>query len=66
MRAYDGEQIYEVFARRKADQPLHHVGYVSASSPELAGVYARSIYDEFLWIEMVVVPREAVHHVIEV
>ncbi|GIV98559.1 MAG: hypothetical protein KatS3mg057_3216 [Herpetosiphonaceae bacterium] len=65
MSAYADEEIYEVFARNKADQPLHHVGYVSAPSPELAGVYARSIYDEFMWIEMIVVPRAAMHSVIE-
>jgi len=28
-------------------------------------VYARSIYDEFTWVEMVIVPRETIISVIE-
>lgn len=60
------EEIYEVFARHKSADPLHHIGYVSASSPELATMYARSIYDEFMWIEMVVVPRNAMTTVIAI
>ena len=60
----DGE-VFEVFARRKPEDPLHHIGYVNAPDAELAGVYARSIYDEWNWIEMVVVPRAAITIVIE-
>jgi 1,2-phenylacetyl-CoA epoxidase PaaB subunit len=58
-------EVFEVFARRKPDDPLHHIGYVNAPDAELAGVYARSIYDEWAWIEMVVVPRAAITSVIE-
>ncbi len=35
-----------------------------ADDVELAKVYARSIYDEFGWIEMVLVPRETIVTVI--
>jgi 1,2-phenylacetyl-CoA epoxidase PaaB subunit len=59
-------EVFEVFARRKPEDPLHHIGYVNAPDAELAGVYARSIYDEWAWIEMVVVPRAAITSVIEV
>jgi len=59
-------EVFEVFARRKPENPLHHIGYVNAPDAELAGVYARSIYDEWDWIEMVVVPRAAMTSVIEV
>jgi 1,2-phenylacetyl-CoA epoxidase PaaB subunit len=59
-------EVFEVFARRKPEDPLHHIGYVNAPDAELAGVYARSIYDEWAWIEMVVVPRAAITTVIEV
>ncbi len=55
-----------MFARRKPEDPLHHIGYVNAPDAELAGVYARSIYDEWAWIEMVVVPRAAITSVVEV
>jgi 1,2-phenylacetyl-CoA epoxidase PaaB subunit len=58
-------EVFEVFARRKPEDPLHHIGYVNAPDADLAGVYARSIYDEWAWIEMVVVPRAAITRVIE-
>jgi 1,2-phenylacetyl-CoA epoxidase PaaB subunit len=60
-----GGEVFEVFARRKPEDPLHHIGYVNAPDAELAGVYARSIYDEWNWIEMAVVPRAAITIVIE-
>jgi 1,2-phenylacetyl-CoA epoxidase PaaB subunit len=58
-------EVFAVFARRKPEDPLHHIGYVNAPDAELAGVYARSIYDEWNWIEMVVVPRAAITTVVE-
>lgn len=61
----DDNTIYEVFARRKYEDPLAHVGNVTAPDDELAAVYARSIYDEWTWVEMVVVPRAALIPVIE-
>jgi len=57
-------EVYEVFARRKPEEPLHHIGYVDAPDAALAGVYARSIYDEWACIEMTVVPRAAISTVI--
>jgi len=59
------DRVWLVFARRSYDQPLHEVGTVEADDADLARVYARSIYDEFAWIEMAVVPRDAVVTVIE-
>ncbi len=57
--------VWQVYARRKYEEPLHEVGNVMADDVELAKVYARSIYDEFSWVEMVIVPREAIVTVIE-
>ncbi len=57
--------VWLVLARRKYDEPLHEVGTVTADDPELAEVFARSIYDEHPWIEMVIVPRGQVRTVIE-
>ena len=51
--------IWEVFARRKYDEPLYHLGTLAADEPELAVVYARTIYNEFSWVEMVLYPRAA-------
>ncbi len=57
-------EIFEVFARFRYDEPLHHVGNVTAPDTELAKVYAFNTFNEWAWIEMIVVPREAVVHVI--
>ncbi len=61
----NGTQIYEVFARFKYDEPLHHVGSVTATDVELAKAYAFNTYNEWAWIEMILVPRKDVIHVIE-
>ena len=56
--------VWQVYARRKYDEPLHEIGNVVADDVELAKVYARSIYDEFTWVEMVIIPRDTVVTVI--
>lgn len=58
-------QIYEVFARFKYDEPLHYVGSVTAPDTELAKAYAFNTYNEWAWIEMTIVSRQDVIHVIE-
>ncbi len=61
----DESRVWHVYARRKYEEPLHEIGNVMADDVELAKVYARSIYDEFTWIEMVIVPRDSIVTVIE-
>ncbi len=58
-------RVWHVYARRKYEEPLHEIGNVMADDVELAKVYARSIYDEFSWVEMVIVPRDCIVTVIE-
>jgi hypothetical protein len=58
-------RVWHVYARRKYEEPLHEIGNVMADDVELAKVYARSIYDEFSWVEMVLVPRDCIVTVIE-
>ncbi|MBA2680172.1 MAG: hypothetical protein H0U76_17470 [Ktedonobacteraceae bacterium] len=58
--ALNETRIWHVYARRQYDEPLHEIGNVIADDTELAKVYARSIYDEFSWIEMVIVPRDCI------
>ena len=53
-----------VFARRRYDEPLYQVGTVTADDPEMAVLFAQSIYDEHPWIEMIVVPRNQARTVI--
>ena len=63
--ALNERSVWQVYARRKYDEPLHEIGNVMADDVELAKVYARSTYDEFSWIEMVLIPRETIVTVIE-
>ncbi len=63
-RILNESHVWQVYARRRYDEPLHEIGNVMADDVELAKVYARSIYDEFSWIEMVLIPREAIVTVI--
>ncbi len=59
-----GDTVWEVFARKEYEQPLHHVGTVTESDQDLAVVSARAIYDEQPWIEMILVPRSAIREAI--
>lgn len=54
---FEDSAMWEVFARRKFDEPLAHVGTVAADDADLARVYARTIFNEFMWVEMVLFPR---------
>ncbi len=63
--ALNESYVWQVYARRKYEEPLYEIGNVMADDIELAKVYARSIYDEFSWVEMVLVPRETIVTVIE-
>ena len=59
------ETVWEVFARKEYQEPLHHVGTVTESDVDLALISARSIYDEQPWIHMIIVPRDAVREAIK-
>ena len=50
---------YEVFARKARVDPLRLVGSVVAPDDDLAAAYARATYDEERWVEMAIVPKEA-------
>jgi hypothetical protein len=52
--------IYEVFAKFKSDEPLHHIGNVIAPDDNLASMYAYTLYDEWGWSEMIIVPRREI------
>jgi 1,2-phenylacetyl-CoA epoxidase PaaB subunit len=62
--ALNESRVWQVYARRKYEEPLHEIGNVMADDVELAQVYARTIFDEFSWVEMVIVPRETIVTVI--
>ena len=58
------ETVWEVFARKGYEEPLHHVGTVTESDEDLALVAARAIYDEQPWIHMILVPRTEIREAI--
>jgi 1,2-phenylacetyl-CoA epoxidase PaaB subunit len=58
------ETVWEVFARKEYEEPLHHVGTVTEEDEDLALVSARAIYDEQPWIQMILVPRDAIREAI--
>ena len=58
------DHVWEVFARKAYEDPLHHVGTVTEDDEDLAIVSARSIYDEQPWIHMLIVPRAAIREAI--
>lgn len=58
-------KYYEVFARKDSGDNLVHVGSVEAPNDDLAQVRAWYIYDQHKWIEMCVVPLEAIITVTE-
>ena len=58
-RVHGAVREYEVFARKARIEPLRLVGSVVAPDDDLAAAYARATYDEERWIEMRIVPRDA-------
>jgi len=60
------DEVYEVFAKVKPEDTLHHIGNVSAPTIELARVYAFATFQEFAWAEMFVAPRRAIVSVIPI
>ncbi|MEJ2351859.1 MAG: hypothetical protein P8Y03_18890 [Anaerolineales bacterium] len=58
-------EIYEVFAKFNVEEPLRHVGNVIAPDPDLAGMYAFTLYDEWTWSKMILVPRREIITLVE-
>ncbi len=52
--------VYEVFAKFETQEPLRHVGNVIAATPDLASMYAFTLYNEWTWSEMIIVPRREI------
>jgi 1,2-phenylacetyl-CoA epoxidase PaaB subunit len=63
-RTTEGE-VYEVFAQFNVEEPLRHVGNVIAPDPDLASMYAFSLYDEWTWNKMIIVPRREIITLVE-
>ena len=59
-RVHANVREYDVFARKARVEPLRQVGSVVAPDDDLAAAYARATYDEERWVEMAIVPKDAV------
>ena len=57
--------VYDVFAKIKPEDKLHHIGNVIAPDKELAQVYAFTLYQEWSWSEMIIAPRRDIITIIE-
>ncbi|MGA2925630.1 MAG: hypothetical protein ABSG43_06460 [Solirubrobacteraceae bacterium] len=64
MRPEREHEYYDVFARRKAGEPLQHVGTVGASEGDDAEVFAYKLYDQWRWSDMFVAPRRCLIEVV--
>jgi hypothetical protein len=60
-----GEEPYEVFARQDSTIPVRHIGRVDASSIDDAVVFAHTLYEEWKWADMFIVPRREVEQVVK-
>ena len=65
MKGERDREYYEVFARRKAHEPLEHIGTVGASEPSDAEVFAYKLYDQWKWSELFVARAADVLEVIK-
>jgi 1,2-phenylacetyl-CoA epoxidase PaaB subunit len=57
--------VWLVMARKRYEEPLYMVGTVTADNPDMAALFAQSIYDEQPWVEMVIAPKDAFKTVIK-
>ena len=56
--------VWMVLARKKHEEPLYEVGTVTADNPDMAAIFAQSIYDEQPWVEMVITRKDDLRTVI--
>jgi hypothetical protein len=56
---------WEVFARQDTKIPIRHIGRVDAASLDDAVVFAVTLYEEFKWTDMFIVPRRQIEQVVK-
>jgi hypothetical protein len=53
------------FARQDAKIPIRHIGRVDAATLDDAIVYATTLYEEWKWKDMFIVPRRRIEQVVK-
>ncbi len=56
---------WEVFARQDSRIPIRHVGRVDASTVDDAVVFASTLYEEWKWTDMFIVPRRDIEQLVK-
>jgi len=56
--------VWEVFARQDADLPIRHIGRVDATTQDDAVVFTRTLYEEWKWADLFIVPRREISTVV--
>lgn len=57
--------VYDVFAKTRKEQALHHIGDVLAPGKGLAKAYAYQMYQESTWHDMLAVPRARIVTIVD-
>lgn len=55
---------WEVFARQDPKTPIRHIGRVDAATLDDAVVFASTLYEEWKWSDMFIVPRREIQQVV--
>ncbi len=59
------QEVWEVFARQDTSIPMRHIGRVDAATRDDAVVFARTLYEEWKWTDMFIVPRREIATVVK-
>jgi 1,2-phenylacetyl-CoA epoxidase PaaB subunit len=57
--------VWEVFARHDSSRPIRHIGRVDAATLDDALVFAHTLYEEWKWTDMFIVPRSEITTVVK-
>lgn len=56
---------WDVFARQDAKHPIRHIGRIDATNLDDAMVFATTLYEEWKWSDMFVVPQREIEQVVK-
>ena len=62
---WDGELPVGYVARQDGRIPIRHVGRVDASTLDDAVVFAATLYEEWKWTDMFIVPRREIRQLVK-
>jgi 1,2-phenylacetyl-CoA epoxidase PaaB subunit len=57
-------EAWEVFARQDQSIRIRHIGRVDAENVDDATVFAYTLYEEWKWADMFIVPQRGIEQVV--